>query len=312
MGWPDDLVAAVERDGPAAARLRAAGAPVIVGRPPAVLVGREDRVLCVGHSARAALDLVAAVGTTDGIHLAQSDRPRRPRRRHLRWWRSLVVWLAADRWYRDSASRLRIYPAAALAALDCRTRGEGWHDEVLVRAAWHGLAVHEHPVPGRHGPRRTRFRLRPPPVVVTCLRLLARRTLPSAGATGGTASPAAIGVSPLFGLHLILAALLALRLRLNAAVVMLGTNISFGPLMAVWPAVAIAVGFALRHGVAPWAVLEPLIARFEAADGAMAWWRLAGSRLLDLALGSVVQMVVVGLVVAGGAWLVQGRRAVQA
>lgn len=323
MEWPSDLTVAVAQDGPLAEALRAQGAPVIIGEAPAVLAQVEQRVLCAGHSLRAVLALVAAAGDQrEHLALALGDPPARPRRRHLRWWRSLLLWMAADRWFPDSASRLRIYPVAAVHELGCRTHGEGWHDEVLVRAAWHGLPIAEHRIAGRHGPRRTRRRLRPPPVIVTTLRLLARRTLPVRGATGGTASPgryaaalglgAAIGVSPLYGLHLLLGGLLAWRLQLNTAVVFLGTNISFGPLMALWPAVAIALGYALREGVAPWRVLQPLITEFRAAEGAAAWWALAAERLADLALGSVVQMVVVGLVVAGSALLAQRVRGARA
>lgn len=318
--WPQDLIAAVPAEGPTAARLRAAGAEVVIGEAPEILAERSGRVCCVGHSVRAALELAAASSETDGIAIAVGDRPLRPRRRHLRWWRSLLLWLAADRWYEDSGSRLRIYPAGALPRLGCKTRGEGWHDEVLARAAWHGLAVTEHRVAGRHGPARRRFRLRPPPVLVTTMRLLGRRTLPVAGATGGTASPgryaaalglgAAIGVSPFYGLHLIAGGLLAWRFKLNAAVVFLGTNVSFGPLMALWPAVAIAIGYGLRHAVAPWAVVDPLLEKFTAAESAADWWAIAGGRLVDLALGSAIQMVAMGLLVAGGALLVQRCKAV--
>ena len=47
---------------------------------------------------------------------------------------------------------------------------------------------------------------------------------------------ALIGTSPLVGLHLLVAAALATALRLNRALAVLGTNVTFGPLLplAVW------------------------------------------------------------------------------
>jgi len=79
-----------------------------------------------------------------------------------------------------------------------------------------------------------------------------------------------LGTSPLLGLHALIAAALATAFRLNRALAVLGTNISFGPLMALQVAGEVIVGSRLLGQELP-----PITASnaLDVAKGALgAWW----------------------------------------
>jgi hypothetical protein len=109
-------------------------------------------------------------------------------------------------------------------------------------------------------------------------------------------------LAPVPGLQLLLAGWLALVLRLNPAVTMLASNVSFGPLLAGWFALEVVVGDGLRRGS----------------------WHAAGVRLADLhrelldhgpghalpplladwLTGALVVMPAVGLLAAGAGFVI--------
>lgn len=83
-----------------------------------------------------------------------------------------------------------------------------------------------------------------------------------------------IGCTPLLGLHLVISVPIATALKLNRALAALGTNVSFGPIMAVMVWAEIEIGARLLGRPLP-----PLSAdnALEVARGALgAWWLGAG------------------------------------
>lgn len=108
---------------------------------------------------------------------------------------------------------------------------------------------------------------------------------------------AAIGVAPIPGLQLIAATILAWKLKLNLAIVLLVSNISLGPLLLIWAAVSASLGRCLRTGAAPWALYDSFHRDFTDAGSGVAQFFLAlGHCFSDWLLGSVVIMPVVGLI----------------
>ncbi len=106
---------------------------------------------------------------------------------------------------------------------------------------------------------------------------------------------AAIGVAPLPGLQMAAVGLLCWRLRLNFAIAIAASNISLGPLLVMWAAIAASLGRWLRLGVVPWQSYHSFIADFERApagwDGVLA---VLGTCMLDWILGSLLLMPTVG------------------
>lgn len=114
---------------------------------------------------------------------------------------------------------------------------------------------------------------------------------------------AALGVAPLPGLQMAVGALLAWWLRLNVAVVLAVSNLSFGPLLALWWGLAIALGGWLRRGESPIAVYDAMQARFAEAEGFRGVLAASVAVLGDWLLGCAVLMVILALVVGGTVWL---------
>lgn len=114
---------------------------------------------------------------------------------------------------------------------------------------------------------------------------------------------AALGVAPLPGLQMAVGALLAWWLRLNAAVVLAVSNLSFGPLLAVWWGIAIAIGSWLRRGEAPLVAYDAMRARFADAEGFSGILSASVAMLGDWLLGCAVLMVVLGVGIGGAVWL---------
>jgi uncharacterized protein (DUF2062 family) len=105
---------------------------------------------------------------------------------------------------------------------------------------------------------------------------------------------AAIGISPLPGLHMALAVFFAWLLRLNAPLVLLAANISFGPLLLVWYAAGIAIGREILTGdplMRTWPALQKSL---EDAQGFTQELLVLKSYLWSWFLGTTVLMVVCG------------------
>ncbi len=236
----------------------------------------------------------------------------------------------------DSQSGLRIYPLSDVESLPVRADRYHYEVEVLVRAVWAGLTLHPVSVPVRYPAERvSHFRplldnLR---VSLTFARLVTRRLVPwphrrlaarqrrpwrevlyqelrPGPAAAGCALGAAMGVAPVPGLQMALAGYLAWRLRLNVPLVLLASNISFGPLLGFWAVVAVAIGACLRLRLEPGAALAEIGREWDRLD----WHDLhgfVGLRFGEWLLGGLVLMPVVAVVAglvgwgifAGLAWL---------
>lgn len=221
----------------------------------------------------------------------------------------------------DSQSGLRAYPVAALRALGCRRRHYDFEVEVLVRAAWAGLALEWVGISTRYEPAGqyvSHFRplldnLRISRVYAcSVLRHFVpwpHRALPAAeGARGGLslrhpgrllrtliresttpreiALAAALGVFlgalPLLACHGVVILFVATRLRLNRLIAFNTQHLCTPPLV---PALAIELGYFVRHH------------RFLTELS----WRTLGSeapqRLLDYVLGALIVGPALALIV---------------
>lgn len=99
-----------------------------------------------------------------------------------------------------------------------------------------------------------------------------------------------LGLSPLLGLQTLLAIALASALRLNRVLTVLGTNVTFGPLLPVAVGGEIALGARILGRPLPDLSRDHVLA--SARDAGLAWW-----------LGFVVLGVPLALAFGGAAFL---------
>ncbi len=174
------------------------------------------------------------------------------------------LWGCSGAWLEDPASPVRLVSIAPVLQ-DRRCRRAGEH-VLLVRCAWQGLPIAVRRVPlltaGEDRAGSLLWHAALAPLVAW---LLLRRTWPWGRGPGdrqrllqllrahlspGRASVAcavgvAMAVAPTPGLQMALAVVIALRLRLNLGLTLAASNISFGPLLALWYAASTALGLRL-------------------------------------------------------------------
>ncbi len=243
-----------------------------------------------------------------------------------RWWSNIWSWIACGTWMGDSQSGLRVYPLPATCALAGNARRYSYEVEVLVRGVWSGLLVqpisvavrypadrisHFHKVKDnwrtactftrlvtrRLWPRPHRILVaRPKPRLRERLRAILTSGLEPWPAAAACALGAAIGVAPIPGLQFAMAAFLSWRLGLNIPLVMLCSNLSFGPLLFVWGAVASSLGVWLRTGAPLWESYHAIFAEFQAKGTSVSGInQLMLTFLGDWALGSLIVVPVIAL-----------------
>lgn len=322
---------------------RGKGAALLAGLELAAARGFRQALTCDAdgqHPPVAVTTLAAAGGDAAAIHIGRRCMTGAPAAsRFGRWWSNLWVWICTGWWVGDSQSGLRIYPLPSTAKLPVRAGRYAWEVEVLVRAAWAGLPVRHVAVPVIYPPDRVSHFHAFKDNVRTAFaftRLVTRRLTPWPHArlvprqrprwrdafAGNLESPgqvaaacalgAAMGIAPLPGLQMAVAAGLAWRLRLNVALTLVVSNHSFGPMLAVWYAVGTALGLRLLSGQPVLEAFHSLHARLSAASG---WRELLAPLQECLAawlLGCALLMPALALVagIAGWAvgWIVQRRR----
>jgi predicted LPLAT superfamily acyltransferase/glycosyltransferase involved in cell wall biosynthesis len=139
----------------------------------------------------------------------------------------------------DSQSGFRLYPLFRVQNLRFFTRKYDFEIEVLIRLIWAGTTVREveidvfYPKPDERVSHFHKFRdnlrisvLNTVLVIVSLLKThRSPRSLAFAVGTG-----VLIGTSPFFGMHFLIAGAISFFFRLNAAAVLLGTQISIPPL----------------------------------------------------------------------------------
>lgn len=114
---------------------------------------------------------------------------------------------------------------------------------------------------------------------------------------------AGMGVAPIPGLQMATCGLIAWRLRLNLPLMLLASNVSFGPLMVLWAVVAVCIGRGLLTLSWPWAGWHELHASFaHATDGMGPFLQAVGGCVWDWVIGSLVLMPLLGAIVGVFAW----------
>lgn len=288
--------------------------------------GQHPADACAALAAQPASDRDIVVGVRD---MAAAPGPSRFGRTFSNFWVRMCCGVAPG----DSQSGLRIYPLEPVLALAIRAPRYHYEMEVLVRLVWAGGGIATVPVRVIYPPDRvSHFRLVRDNLRITAMftRLMTRRCLPwphrrlidgqrppwydrflghldpvAAGTAAGVG--AAFAVAPAPGAQMLLAGYVAWSLRLNLPLVLLASNLSAGPLLAAWAAVAMAIGHGLRKGEAPWTVFPALHRQLsESGD-----WTATGRALLaglgDWALGAVVLMPLLGGLVGLATWFLASR-----
>jgi glycosyltransferase involved in cell wall biosynthesis len=279
------------------------------------------------HPPEAAIALARSATETEAMHVGRREMRSAPRvSRFGRWWSNLWVWICCGWWVGDSQSGLRVYPLPATSKLPVRAGHYAWEVEVLVRAAWAGLPVRFITVPVIYPPDRVshfhaaRDNLR---TSLAFHRLVWRRLLPwphrklvtrrrvplrarlrevlTANLSpwqvaGACALGAALGVAPLPGLQMASCVWLAWLLRLNVPLTLLVSNHSFGPMLAVWYALATAIGLNLLTGVPLSQAMPDLHHRLHDAVGWPGILAVLRDSFASWLLGCALLMVVLGLV----------------
>lgn len=234
-----------------------------------------------------------------------------------RWWTSFWTWICCGVWPGDNQTGLRVYPLPAMTRLPIVAGRYAYEVESLIRAVWAGLSVRRLPVAVRYPIDRIshfdkcRDNLR---TAWAFTRLVCRRLTPwphqradgrqglrallgsgtsprQAGLAAGLG--AAMGVAPIPGLQMVAAAWLALALQLNPAICLVASNISFGPLLALWFALEVVIGHLLLYGT----LQELSLARLRLDIQTEGVWSTLGELLGAWLLGAVVLMLVLGLIV---------------
>lgn len=272
--------------------------------------------------------LARAAGDLTTIYVGERRMERAPFvSRFGRWWSNIWSWIACGTWVGDSQSGLRVYPLPATSELAGSARRYSYEVEVLVRGVWAGLLVQpvgvavEYPadrvshfhklkdnwrtactftrlVARRLWPKRHRILVqRMKPTFKERLHAILTSGLQPWPAACACALGAAIGVAPIPGLQFAMAAFLSWRLGLNIPLVMLCSNLSFGPLLFVWGAICSSLGVWLRTGAPLWDSYHAIFAEFQAKGTTVSginqlMWTFIG----DWFLGSLIVVPVIAVV----------------
>jgi uncharacterized protein (DUF2062 family) len=121
-----------------------------------------------------------------------------------------------------------------------------------------------------------------------------------------------IAVCPLPGLHTGLCVFAAWRFRLNIGLLLLSSNFSFGPMLALWAGLNAGLGRWMRGGVGLGEAFRLYLKDLEHVHGVKQLFAVLGHVYLDWVLGSLVLMPVMGMLLGIPGYLIarfwQGRR----
>jgi len=191
----------------------------------------------------------------------------------------------------DSQCGMRAYPLFFVQGFSFWTKGFEFEIEILTRFLWARVEVKEISIEVLYEPpekRVSHFRKFSDNARISCLNTIL--VIVALFRSGLKPMPAAlamglgifIGCSPLYGLHTVMAIVLALLFRLNAVLLVIGTHISIAPLAPLIVAGSILIGAKTRL------TLLPSVSHF--------WdWPL-GSVILGGGLGFLFGVVTYGIV----------------
>ena len=233
---------------------------------------------------------------------------------------SAATWLACGCWPADNQTGLRIYPLPLAALQNIRAARYSFEVEALIRAVRAGVTVLRVPVPVLYPADRishfhvvrdtwrtigtfARVILLAPcerhQLTRYAWRNLLRTGLTPPAISCACALGAAIGIAPIPGLQLLVAAWFAVALRLNLPITLLASNVSFGPLLVFWFGLEIAVGRAVRSNDGrawTWPTnLAQHVQDLQIAITDQGMWATLRPWLSDWLLGSVMVMPVIAV-----------------
>jgi uncharacterized protein (DUF2062 family) len=270
---------------------------------------------------------LASADDAEALWLGERDMAGAPASsRFGRWWTSLWTWVACGVWPGDNQTGLRVYPLPAMTRLPVRAGRYAFEVESLVRAVWSGICIRRLPVAVIYPADRISHFHKLKDNLRTAwafTRLVTRRCLPwphvrvdgespwraalSSGLSPSAvaraaALGAALGVAPAPGFQMLIAGWLALVLRQNPAVVLVASNISLGPLLAAWFALAVVIGHALREGDLTGLDVQ-LNAVFSSVQQHGAWTTLR-PLLADWLIGSPFVMAIAAVIGGTIGWII--------
>lgn len=156
----------------------------------------------------------------------------------------------------DSQSGFRAYPIFYVQHLKFYTKKYDFEIEVLIRLLWKKVNVIEVPIDVYYPPPEERvshfdkFRdnvkislLNTVLVVLSLLKSNVSRTKIIASISLGVF----IGVQPVYGFHVLLAAFFSFILRLNFPLMFIAGNISIPPLIPIWTYISLKIGSIITH-----------------------------------------------------------------
>lgn len=116
-----------------------------------------------------------------------------------------------------------------------------------------------------------------------------------------------IAVCPLPGLHTGLCALIAWRFRFNIGLLLLASNLSFGPMLVVWAGLNAGLGRWMRGGVSLVDAFSLYLHDLQDVHGVRHLMAVLGHAYLDWVLGSLLLMPLVGAVLGVPGYLMARR-----
>ncbi|TVR10397.1 MAG: DUF2062 domain-containing protein [Planctomycetota bacterium] len=234
--------------------------------------------------------------------------------------------IACGTWPGDAQCGLRVYPLPEVCFPRYRAQRYSFEVEVLIRCRWAGIALRHIPVEviypqkrishfsafwdsirtglvfsrliGRAALPWPQRKVHPQPWSLR--RLFSTNSSPS-GLAAAAALGGAMGVSPIMGIQTLIIIWLCYVLRLNMPVAVVVSNISFGPLMAVWAALSISIGHMMRWGgeYAPVELYQQVRTQFATAKNSSEHWAIIEPLIYDWLWGSLIVMPAVAALCAG-------------
>ncbi len=203
---------------------------------------------------------------------------------------------------KDSQSGFRIYPLFFLQNMKFFCKSFDFEIEVLVRLMWKGVNVRDIDIEVYYPPKSERVshfdklwdnvRISILNTLLVIMTLLKSHRAPRASATA-LGLGVWIGCTPFFGLHTLIIAAFSFIFRLNAAILLLGSQISIPPLAPLIIYFSIKFGTYLRHlggmsaPIESFPVNGTLHSWLEFGRSHFFSW-LIGSLILGAALGSLI------------------------
>jgi predicted LPLAT superfamily acyltransferase/uncharacterized protein (DUF2062 family) len=197
----------------------------------------------------------------DGVHVPKSSKFGRA---FSNFW----VKYQTDETIEDSQSGFRAYPLFFVQHLKFYTKKYDFEIEVLIRLLWKKVNVIEVPIDVHYPPPEERvshfdkFRdnvkisvLNTVLVILSLLKSNVSRTKIIISISLGVF----IGVQPVYGFHILLAAFFSFIFRLNFPLMFIAGNVSIPPMIPIWTYISLKIGSVITHTPIDFALTNDIV-----------------------------------------------------